>query len=764
LQTRLFASAVEADDAVFSPVPRSWGTNVGGDLAGGTLAAIVSIPLSIGYGLLAFAPLGPAYVPIGIVAGLFGAAFLNLVAIVAGARGAAVYAPRSLNAFMIGSIALHSFAGSDSQVIRAGPEYVAAAMFATMALGGLFQLAFGAARLGRLVRFIPTPVMAGFQNAAALLILYSQVPIVLGIARPQSWQQLEQSLAGIKPLNLLVFFVSLAVIWKGAKLVKKVPAALIGLLAGTLLYYGLVAAGFGPLLGPVLGAIPMGLPDGSSVAAIVALVAHPKFGELLPTMIASALSLAVVASLDVLICAKIVEGLNRQRVPGNVKLLRAGASNCIVPLMGGLSGGINIAGSTANFAAGGRTSLSLLVQSCVVILILVLLAPAVARLPVVVIAAVLTMTAIHLVDNWTVALLKKVAAHDTIDWRAIALDLVVIGTVATIAIAGSIVIAVLGGIGLAVLLFVLRMSRSVIRAEQYGDTLHSRRTRDAEEWAILARHGGRILVLQLEGPLFFGSAENLLHRVDIAMRQGVQYVVLDMRRINDMDSTGARVLIQAHEHLRERGGELLMGAGDAPRQVLAVMRDIGVLTALTRERLFPDADHALEWAENRVAAAAREGEKRPGEYPFAQLDLLSGFSAAEREEFRSLLVRREYAPKQAVFREGEEGHELYIILKGTASVRLRITGDSDDPDRRDQRIVTFAAGTVFGEMALLDSETRSATVIADEPLLCYVLDRPGYERIARDMHPVLVKLLTNLGRELSARLRRANRMLNQLER
>lgn len=735
-----------------------------GDLAGGTLAAIVSIPMSIGFGLLAFAPLGPDYLPIGIVAGLFGAAFLNLVAIAAGARGAAVYAPRSLIAFMIGSIALHTFAESDASILRDGDTtHVAAVMFATMALAGLFQLLFAAVGLGRLVRFLPSPVMAGFQNAAALLILYSQLPAVLGMDGRADFSRIVEGAGEWKLLNALVFLVTLGVILRGAKITKRIPPALVGLAAGTALFYLLSVLGFGAGLGATVGPIPMGLPDGSSVASIMAVGADPRLGEIVPGMLAAALSLAVVASLDVLICAKIVEGLNRQRVPGNIKLLRAGAANFVVPLMGGLAGGINIAGSTANAAAGGRTSLSLLVQSAVVVSVLIVLAPAVARLPLVVIAAVLTVTALQLFDRWTLALLRKIWARDAIDWRAIALDLVVIATVAAIAMAGSIVYAVLAGIGMAVVLFALRMSRSMIRSEQLGDTRHSRRTRDASEWAVLAQEGGRILMLQLDGPLFFGSAENLLHRIDGALRAGIQYIVLDMRRVSDMDSTGARVLIQALDHAKEGGAALLIGT-DAPAGVLGVMRDIGVLTALTRERTFPDADHALEWAENRVIEAVREAGARAGEYPFAQLDVLAGFTALEREAFRAMLVRREYATGDAVFREGAAGDELYAILKGSASVRLRLADDPQDADRREQRLVTFAAGTVFGEMALIDREARSATVLADEPLVCYVLDRAGYDNITA-AHPALaIKLLTNLGRELSSRLRRANRMLSQLER
>src|ERR1700704_725015 len=138
--------------------------------------------MSIGFGLLAFAPFGERFLSIGILTGLYGAIFLGVVALLLGARTVTIYAPRSLIAFMIGSIAMQGFphppAGPPG---HPEPYYLAGALLATLSLAGLIQMIFGAVRLGALVRFIPSPVMAGFQNAASLLILYSQPQLMLGL-------------------------------------------------------------------------------------------------------------------------------------------------------------------------------------------------------------------------------------------------------------------------------------------------------------------------------------------------------------------------------------------------------------------------------------------------------------------------------------------------------------------------------------------------------------------------------------------------------
>jgi len=744
---------------VFAVFPGNWKSNLRGDLTGGVIAAVLTIPMSIGFGLLAFAPFGERFLSIGILTGLYGAIFLGVVALLLGARTVTIYAPRSLIAFMIGSIAMQGFAKPPAGPLgQLEPYYLAGALLATLSLAGLIQMIFGAVRLGALVRFIPSPVMAGFQNAAALLILYAQLHIMLGLPHRLPPSALYAALADAKLLNLALGAATVAVIWIGRRMSRYLPPALLGLLFGTLAYYLLVAAGLEAKLGPTIGPISGGSPDGYYFGAMLAFAVHRAAIDMLPTLLLFAFSLAVVASLDTLICSRIVEGITGQRTAANRVLRLIGGANLITPLLGGICGGISVGPSIAGYKGGARTSLALLVHSAVIFAVVVALAPLLGKLPLVVVGAVLVVTALQLVDRWSLQLLRKVISRDTVDWHSTALDLTVILAVAVAAIAGDIAIAVLIGVGVAVVLFVLRMSRSIVRRERYGDEVRSRRARAAADAALLDAHGRGIVLLELEGPVFFGSAESLAERIDAAVASGVRYVLLDFRRVNDLDSTGARILLQTHERLKAQGVHLLLASVHAAPHVEAVLRGMGVVAAVGAE--FADSDHALEWAENHLLGTLRPAEAAGGEYPFERLGLLKRFTAEERKQFRALLKRREYAAGEILFREGAAGDELYIIISGSASAKLSVAGGGQEKRVREQRLVSFAAGTHFGEMALLDREARSATVQADEPLVCYVLDRPTYERLERDMPGVAIKLLTNLGAELSARLRHSNRMLS----
>ena len=739
-------------------LPRGWTGHIRGDVTGGLLAAIISMPLSVGFGILAFAPLGDRYLPAGIVAGLYGAIFLGLVAIVCGACTVAVYAPRSLVAFMIASVAMHTIAESDSPLLSGGdPFTLVSALLLTLAMAGLIQFLFGVIGLGSLMKFIPSPVMAGFQNAAAILILYSQLHVMLGL--PARLRPLEylHSLGGVKPLNVVLGIATVLVIWNGAKFTRRVPPAVLGLAIGTAVYHLLAAVGLGPYLGQVVGAMPLVMPDGTQLGNIIALLTLPGFNDLLPSLIAAALSVAVVASLDVLICAKIVENLSAQRTEGNSELRRVGIANLLTPLLGGIAGAISIASSGANYRGGARTSLSVLVHSIAVLAFVVLLPPLFERLPLIVVGALLTVVAIQLFDGWTLQLARKILTREAVDWRRVTLDLVVIVAVTSIAVIGDIVSAVLLGVGVAVMFFVLRMSRSVIRREYRCGAIHSRRTREERDAEVIGKHGDVILMIELEGPLFFGSAEILAGRMDTLLGTETRYVILDFRRVNEVDSTAARLIAQAHDRMKSRGKMLLIASAENNQRAAAALRDAGVFAAVTREKVFPDVDHAMEYAEDDLIAVTAGAERGGGEYPFERMDITRGFSAFELAGFRSALERREFGKDDVLVREGEDGHEMFILASGSASVNMRLPGRASV-----ERLVTFSPGTAFGEFALLDRETRSATITADVDSVCYVLDRTRFEDLTRSQHAVAVKLLTNLGKELSLRLRRANRMIAQL--
>ena len=722
-----------------------------GDLAGGVTSAVLTVPVSMGYGVLALAPLGDQFIPVGILAGLYSAIFIPLTILLLGDRHTLMYAPRSVVTFLLASV----IAGSLAQAH--GPRTLVL-VFLVIFLAGIFQALFGVLRLGNLIRYIPSPVMAGFQNAVAVLIFLSQLAPMLGAPRTLPILQVIEHPSLAQPLTCLVGVVTCLVIWLGPRAAPRIPPIVLGLVVGTGTYYGLAALGQRAGLGPIIGAIPAALPEPSYLLGFVSALTAGDLRPVWPTVALAAATLALIGSLDALLCAKTVESVTGARVPGNRLLWLLGVGNTVTACFGGIAGGINLGSTFTNFRAGGRTRASVAVTSALLLMTVVFLGPVIGLVPRVVIAATLVVVSIQLLDRWSLQAVRRLLARDFVYWKAVALDLLVVVLVATVTIVYNLVAGVAVGMAVAVLFFLLRMSKSVVRRTYRGDVVRSRRTRDPRLMELLSGEGRKSVTFELEGPIFFGTAEYLAVQVEAALRQETSYVLLDLKRVNELDSTGARVIQQLHGRLAREGKRLLVSHAQDDPLLWSVMKDMGVAAALGRDALFADTDAALEWVEDQLIIASRSGAALDDEVPLDRLAVLAGLSAAERDLVGRTLGRRVYQRGDIVIKEGDTDRSLFMISKGTASVKVTLAGQA-----REKRLASFSPGAVFGEVALLDEEPRSATVTADEELVCYVLDEAHFGALTREHPSIAIKLLTNLSRELSRRLRKANAMISQLE-
>jgi len=734
-------------------------TSLKGDLAGGVSAGVLTIPVSMGYGILALQPLGDSYVSYGVIAGLVSAIVALLAGAMPGGSAGLMYTPRSVVTLIMAAVVLEGVVRGPAAVAAHGDiQRTLTLVFFVVVASGIFQALFGALRLGGLIRYIPSPVMAGFQNAVALLIIAAQIDTLLGFRRHVPLGQIASNLALIQPPSVAVGLLTFLATWYGPRLTRRVPPVILGLLVGSGAYYALAFSGYGAQIGRVIGPMPETTLLPKYLPGFGALLADPQIWPVLLTLAVGAFGLAIVSSLDVLLCVKLVEGVTGSRSRGSRELVRIGVGNMAAACFGGIPAGVNLGASFASHRAGGRTRMASVVAAAVILLAVFLLSPAIALLPRVVVAGMLFVVGVQLFDQWSLRLLVRAVRGKLLHGRRMALDFLVVLLVASSILMFDPIVGVGMGVAVAVLFFMVRMSRSVVRSTYHGDVVRSRKARDPRLMEILAEHGRQIVVFELDGPLFFGTAENLASRVEAAAREGATQVVLDLRRVNELDATGARILTQIHESLRGQGGRLLFSHANDSRLVSMVLGDLGVATALGPDALFADTDAALESAEDRVILARGAGDALTGEIALDRLSALEGLTESEVAVVGALLVRRVYSPGEVVIKEGSLDRDLFLISRGTVSVRVELPGHG-----RGRRLASFSAGTVFGEVALLDREPRSATVTADEEAVCYVLSEDAFHALVRDHHAIAITLLTNLGRELSRRLRRASTMISRLE-
>jgi SulP family sulfate permease len=534
----------------------------------------------------------------------------------------------------------------------------------------------------------------------------------------------------------------------------KIPPLLVGLGVGIGLYFFLVLMGFRTGLGPLIGSPD--LVESPSLHIIFPNLTEIKgLGDLWPLIVGGAFALALVAAIDALLCAKLVSAPGETKVDSDRLLMRLGAANVLSSCVGGITAGINIGPSLTNRAFGGTTSLSALINAGILLLACTVLFPMLSYMPRVVLSATIMVVAVQHVDPWTVDLIHRIRSTPLSQRRLMLLDLFVVAIVALLSVTINIVLAVFLGLAIAILLFLVRMSRSNIRRRYSCDKIHSRKARTPEELVLLEKGGSEILVLELQGVLFFGSAEMLSDDVERASKTGIRTVILDLRRVTEIDVTGARILADIHASLARTNRQIAL-ALSKDTETAARLTEVGIIEAVGAARVFEDIDRAMEWAEDDLIRS-KDWVVKSDPLPLARVDLFATLSPEEFKILEQYTTVRPYPRGTTIFHEGEPGKELFLLTSGRVSAYL------NPPSGGEIRLATFAPGTAFGELAILDAGPRSATVVADDDVVCHVISESHLSALAKDAPGLIIKLLSGLGRELSQRLRRANATIHQLE-
>jgi SulP family sulfate permease len=719
------------------------------------VSAAVAIPLAMGYGMFALVSLGDKYFTNGALAGLYAAFFVAIVSVILGDKTPTVYAPRINSTFFLGAF-LYGLVHSGTAALQpSGTSLILVLFFSTVLLGGLFQALFGLMKIGTLIKFTPHPVVAGFQNTAAVLLFLVQLANVSGFEETKPFTFVLTHPSAIKPLSVLLAAFTFMAMWNSRKIAPRVPPLVVGLGLGTAAYYALIAFGLREQLGPIIGDATKDIVSHTPWENAGELMQTGALVQLWPTMLGGGLALAIIASLDALLCAKLVSQPGDTRSDADRLLMRLGTGNIVAACFGGITSGINIGPSLTNRAFGGRTRLSVSINAAAILLAFTVLFPMVTLLPRTVLSAGIMVIAIQHFDPWSMQLLKRVRMISGSQRPFLILDLLVVLLVALLSITLHIVVAVFIGVLIAVMLFVVRMSRSIIRRTYRCQAISSRKSRGARERRMLERFGDSILVMELQGALFFGTGERLSDEVDTATRQETRSVILDLRRLTEVDSTGARIILDIQANLIRKGSHLGLVLSDRA-DIMSRLKDFDVVEKVSADRIFEDVDRAIEWAEDNILRNELD-EPHTEEVSLDQVGILYNFDPSEMDALKSRLTRVAHPKGGVIFHQGDSGTELFIVTKGAASAYIH------QPTGRAIRLVTFAPGTVFGELAILDAGPRSASVIADEDFVSYALSQEQFAALSSEAPALAIKLLANLGRELSGRLRRADRMIDELE-
>ena len=522
------------------------------DIISGIIVAIIALPLSIALALAS--GVGPEQ-------GIYTAIMAGFVISFLGGSNVQVAGPTAAFATIVAGIVAEN--GMDGLVV------------ATI-MAGIILVVMGFLKFGNLIRFIPYTITTGFTFGIAVTILIGQIKDFLGLTfqtSPVETMEKVEAIAGsIGTFNwqaLVVGLVALAILIIMPRFTEKIPASLIAIVVTIIMVkcIGMDVKTIGDLY-----TISNKLP-GLTVPHVNLTMIKQLFPD--------ALTIAVLAGIESLLSCVVADGMVGTRHKPNMELVAQGAGNLASALFGGIPATGAIARTAANIKNGGRTPIAGMVHSVTLLLILVVLMPYAAWIPMPAIAAILFMVAYNM-SGWRefVSLCKSSPKS----------DILVLVTTFVLTVVFDLVVAIEVGIVMAAMLFLMRMSNvTEVKSWKYlGEDIDEKNDPMALKYKVVPKN---TLVYEIIGPMFFAAADKFL---DISFEPGVKVLIIRMRGVPAMDVTALRSLKKIHATCKKRGVTLLLS--HVQEQPYAMMAKAGFVQEIGEDNFCANIDAALEKA------------------------------------------------------------------------------------------------------------------------------------------------------------------------
>ena len=708
---------------------------------------LVVMPASIAFGMTIYLGLGDDYAMMGALAGVLGAISLGLVAALFGATDRMMTTPSAPAAAVLVAFVITSVQQGNT------PEMVILLMTILGVLTGIFQIVIGFTRIGSLIKYIPHTVVSGYLTVVGLIIISSQLYTLLGadvqlgfldLLSPDHWQWIAATVGVVTAVSM----------WLTSYFKPRWPSTLVGMSVGVLTYFLLSI--WQPQLRQltdnalVLGAFELSLSGYlDTLTERWQAIGHITLAQV-ATLFGSALTLAVLLSIDTLKTAIVVDQFTHSQHEPNQELVAQGLANMTSAAVGGVAGSGNMGATMVNLTSGAQTRYALLVSALFMCVVLLALLTALAWLPKATLAAVLLVIGLRMIDLTALKLITS---------RATVMDFGVVVIMVIVGLSFGLIAASAVGVALSIALYLrAQVGHSPILRKSFLNQRSSSWYRTEEEVRKLEQQGASTVIFELQGSLFFGVARELFASLAEEARTR-EVLIIDLLRVQSIDVTAAHVLAQIHQTLSQRGARLVIC--QLPDAQGADMKDLleqlSVIGADKDTKLFLTLDEAIEWAENRLLGY---GELSVSELPLlsiADMEVFKNSSEASLQALGELLVERHYNKGDNVYDVGDSGDELYFIRRGHVTINVPIGGG-----RRLHHIATLGQGNFFGGLSFLDKHTREDAAVAKTDLTVYLLTRQQFDQLT-ELHKRLgFEILQSIAHSLGQRLRRSDAELTLL--
>jgi sulfate permease, SulP family len=444
-------------------------------------------------------------------------------------------------------------------------------------MAGLILMLMGLAKLGGVIKFIPDPVIVGFTSGIGVIIFIGQWKDFFGIT-PMAAEQFHEKfwhlLLALPGLNIETTALGLltlaALIWS-PKALKPLPTPLVAMVVATLIqwYFNFETVA---TIGSAFGGIPQSLPQFQ--------LPSMSFSDMLK-LIGPAFTIALLGAIESLLSAVVADGMTGTKHDSNQELVGQGIANIFSPLFGGFASTGAIARTATNIRNGGTSPLAGLVHVATLLIIILILAPLASNIPLCALSAILFVVAYNMSEVHRFAHMVRTAPKS---------DTAVLSITFLLTVFGDLVIAVNIGVLLACLLFMKRMSESIIIEEQ-------------AQVEIIAETGDKdfklpvnTVTFSMEGPFFFGAAQHLERALESAQKHA-DMLILRLGKVPFIDATGIQSLRDLSESCKRHQTRLVIS--EARPNVIKKLKASGLIGQLGKENVLQNITQIHPLGENK---------------------------------------------------------------------------------------------------------------------------------------------------------------------
>ncbi|HEV8338755.1 MAG TPA: SulP family inorganic anion transporter [bacterium] len=715
-------------------------------LVTGLIAGVLAIIIETSLAALIFSGDLSPHVGRGIGFTLFGAfAIAFVVAITTSVAGAIAISQDTTTAVL--ALVAASIASGMGELAASEVVFwtVIAAIAVTSLLTGLFFLALGRYKLSGFIRFVPYPVTGGFLAGTGWLLMQGGINVMTGA--PLSFAHLPRLFQlGILPLWLpgVIFGVIVLIVSRRFNHFVVMPALLVAAIAvfyGALLFTNTSLADAragGWLLGPFPPGALWSPPTPAALAQVDWSVIFAQTDKLA--------TILVIGAIAFLLNASGLELTIRQDIDLNRELQSAGLANLVASVGGGPVGYHTLSLSALAFRLGANSRLAGLSTAGVCGVALFFGAGLFSFFPKPVLGGFLFFLGASFLVEWLYDAWFKLPRTDYV------LVLLILAAISSVNFLAGVGV----GVAVAIVLFVVNYSRiNIVKHALSGGNYQSNVERSASDREVLQETGDQLLILRLQGYIFFGTAQNLLNqirqRAEHSALRPLRYVVLEFRRVNGLDSSAVSSFVRIKQWAETKNFQLVF------TQLPPGMRKQLEMGGLAEGRgsvvnFFPTLDYGIEWCENRILIDEHMSVEVDHDSLPVQLARLLPKSV-DVSRLMTYLERHEVSEGYYLMRQGEAPEAMYFIESGQLTAQLEL------PDGRAIRLRTMRGGTVVGEIPMYIGGARTASVVTISPSAFYRLSATKLKEMEQDDPDLAAALHKFIAGLLAERLAGLNRTL-----